>query len=69
MVGSPYWMAPEVLRDEPYNEKVGALKKNLYAFKMVKKFLNYIRNNVLQPVIKSVKELVLSALLSIYCFT
>ena len=23
VVGSPYWMAPEVLRDEPYNETVG----------------------------------------------
>lgn len=23
VVGSPFWMAPEVLRDEPYNEKVG----------------------------------------------
>lgn len=24
VVGSPFWMAPEVLRDEPYNEKVGS---------------------------------------------
>lgn len=26
VVGSPFWMAPEVLRDEPYNEKVGTCK-------------------------------------------
>jgi len=27
VVGSPFWMAPEVLRDEPYNEKVGTWYK------------------------------------------
>lgn len=29
VVGSPFWMAPEVLRDEPYNEKVGTWYKCL----------------------------------------
>lgn len=26
VVGSPFWMAPEVLRDERYNEKVHSLR-------------------------------------------
>ena len=29
VVGSPFWMAPEVLRDEPYNEKVSLGKVSL----------------------------------------
>lgn len=32
VVGSPFWMAPEVLRDEPYNEKVSRRDPERAAF-------------------------------------
>lgn len=41
VVGSPYWMAPELLRDEVYNEKVVPIKSLL--FQKFSRFFFYTR--------------------------
>uniref|UniRef100_A0A8C4JTX0 Testis associated actin remodelling kinase 2 n=1 Tax=Dromaius novaehollandiae TaxID=8790 RepID=A0A8C4JTX0_DRONO len=46
VVGSPFWMAPEVLRDEPYNEKMDPKLRPSFAdiVKTLEEILNRLRN-------------------------